>query len=233
MPVYLIGPRAAGKSTLGAALAQRCGCPFIDIDAYLREKYGENIPQIVAREGWEGFRTKESLVLREVAGKYLVNEAVDAPTDGPANDVVDEAGEKGLCKLVRPILGATGARSATGLAGAIDATSPIDIVIATGGGVVLAPDNCSFMRNSGTVFLLIAPIEVLIARLNLDAAPHRPSLTGKSPADEAAEVLAARLPLYEATAHYCLDACRAPNALCDEILTLLDCSLSRSQHLKR
>lgn len=80
-------------------------------------------------------------------------------------------------------------------------------VVATGGGIVLSPDNRDFMRRSGRVLYLAAPAEVLAARLAAapDAA-QRPSLTGKSALDEVADVIRQRAALYESTAHDVLDA---------------------------
>lgn len=67
MLIYLTGPRACGKTSLGRALATALGLPFVDTDHYLRERSGEEVAAIVAREGWEGFRRRESAALREVA----------------------------------------------------------------------------------------------------------------------------------------------------------------------
>lgn len=67
MLIYLTGPRACGKTSLGRALATALDLPFVDTDHYLRERSGEEVAAIVAREGWEGFRRRESAVLREVA----------------------------------------------------------------------------------------------------------------------------------------------------------------------
>lgn len=69
MLIYLTGPRACGKTSLGRALAAALGLPFVDTDHSLRERSGEEVADIVAREGWEGFRRRESATLREVAAE--------------------------------------------------------------------------------------------------------------------------------------------------------------------
>ncbi|WP_297260069.1 shikimate kinase [uncultured Desulfovibrio sp.] len=69
MLIYLTGPRACGKTSLGRSLAAALGLPFVDTDHYLRERSGEEVAAIVAREGWEGFRRRESAILREVAAE--------------------------------------------------------------------------------------------------------------------------------------------------------------------
>lgn len=69
MLIYLTGPRACGKTSLGRTLAAALGLPFVDTDHRLRERSGEEVAAIVAREGWDGFRRRESAILREVAAE--------------------------------------------------------------------------------------------------------------------------------------------------------------------
>ena len=61
--LILIGMPGCGKSTLGLLLAQKLGRKFVDADAVLTEKYGP-IPAIFEAEGEEGFRKKETEILR-------------------------------------------------------------------------------------------------------------------------------------------------------------------------
>ena len=68
--IFLVGARAAGKTTIGKALAQFLGLPFIDTDQYLLETGGRTVSEIVAAEGWPGFRARESANLLEVADKF-------------------------------------------------------------------------------------------------------------------------------------------------------------------
>ncbi|WP_300156185.1 shikimate kinase [Solidesulfovibrio sp.] len=63
--IYLIGPRASGKTTLGKRLAERLGRPFTDLDAVFVEVRGETIADLVAREGWDAFRRAEAAILAE------------------------------------------------------------------------------------------------------------------------------------------------------------------------
>lgn len=64
--IYLIGPRASGKTTLGRRLAERLGRPFVDLDAVFVEKHGETIADLVGREGWDAFRLAEAAILAEM-----------------------------------------------------------------------------------------------------------------------------------------------------------------------
>ena len=70
--IYLVGARAAGKTTFGGALARQLGCNYVDTDIHLRETTGKTVADIVAREGWDGFRKRESAVLRAVTAPGTV-----------------------------------------------------------------------------------------------------------------------------------------------------------------
>lgn len=150
--VYLVGPRASGKTTVGKALAARAGWNFEDTDATLTATAGMTVEQIVEREGWDGFRRRETEALRATLDR-----------DG--------------------------------------------LVVATGGGMVLAEENRRMLSNGGLVAYLCGSVDLLAGRLARDPlAAQRPSLTGRPIADEVAEVLAVREPLYRECAHAVLDA---------------------------
>lgn len=63
--IYLIGPRACGKTTIGKELAQALGRSFVDTDALFVKKHGE-IAAFVDAHGWEAFRDAEAAVLEQV-----------------------------------------------------------------------------------------------------------------------------------------------------------------------
>jgi shikimate kinase len=75
------------------------------------------------------------------------------------------------------------------------------LIVATGGGVVLAIENREAMRNAGIVIWLDAGAETLRARIASDDGAERPALRGVSATAEVERVLAERRPLYEATAN--------------------------------
>ncbi|WP_272669885.1 shikimate kinase AroL [Providencia sp. PROV060] len=82
-----------------------------------------------------------------------------------------------------------------------------DMIVSTGGGLVLAEENQQIMRNNGTVIYLNTRPEVLAKRLAAEPqADQRPSLTGKSLVEEIEEVMQQREPIYRATAHHIIDA---------------------------
>ena len=68
--LFLVGARASGKTTIGKALARSLGLPFADTDQHLLHRAGLTVEQIVAAEGWPGFRSRESQALQEVADAH-------------------------------------------------------------------------------------------------------------------------------------------------------------------
>ncbi|UZP68855.1 shikimate kinase AroL [Desulfovibrio mangrovi] len=166
--IYLVGPRACGKTTVGKALAEALGWRFTDTDEVVVRGAGCAIADIVERRGWDAFRDMETAALRALSGE-------DA------------------------------------------------IVIATGGGMVLRAQNRDLMRESGLVVLLTASADVLAERLSVDPLhAQRPSLTGKSVADEVAEVLRERAPMYAAAAHMLEDATQPVGEIVASVMQVLE-----------
>ncbi len=64
--ILLIGFMAAGKTTLGKALARDLGLQFIDLDHFIENRYHSTISQLFAERGEEGFREIERKMLHEV-----------------------------------------------------------------------------------------------------------------------------------------------------------------------
>ncbi len=161
-PIFLIGARGCGKTTVGQKLAEACQFDFIDTDLVLQQRAQKSIADIVAKEGWPAFRALETKTLQSV-------------------------------------------------------TAP-RAVIATGGGIILAPVNRDFLRESGIVIYLKAPVSVLAGRLEaFPEASQRPTLTGKPISEEVREVLAQRDALYRETAHFTVDAACEP----DDVVALI------------
>ena len=65
--ILLIGMPGSGKSTVGAALAEKLGRKLVDADALIVEKAGCTIPEIFEKDGEEGFRRIEHEVLCEIS----------------------------------------------------------------------------------------------------------------------------------------------------------------------
>ena len=65
--IILIGFMAAGKTTLGKALARDLDLQFIDLDHYIESRYHCTVSQLFAERGEEAFRQIEHNMLHEVA----------------------------------------------------------------------------------------------------------------------------------------------------------------------
>lgn len=63
--LVLVGMPGSGKSTLGRILAAKTGRKLIDADAEIEKAAGMSIPSIFAQEGEDGFRKRETEVLRK------------------------------------------------------------------------------------------------------------------------------------------------------------------------
>jgi shikimate kinase len=142
--LFLVGPMGAGKSTLGRQLAQLLNRPFHDSDKEIEARTGADIPWIFDREGEEGFRKREQLVIDEL-------------TQLPA------------------------------------------IVLATGGGAVLAETNRRYLHERGHVVYLWTPVELQLARTRHDNS--RPLLKQSNPEEVLTRLFIERDPLYREVAH--------------------------------
>jgi len=64
--IFLVGMMGAGKTTVGRALATRMKREFVDTDRLLVDRTGVAVAIVFEIEGEEGFRRRESAILREV-----------------------------------------------------------------------------------------------------------------------------------------------------------------------
>ena len=64
--IFLIGYMGSGKTTLGKAFARFLRLQFIDLDAYIEERFHKTVSQIFAEKGESGFREVEHHLRREV-----------------------------------------------------------------------------------------------------------------------------------------------------------------------
>lgn len=65
--IFLIGYMGSGKTTVGKQLARSLSLSFVDLDAYIENKYRKTIPALFAEKGEDGFRNIENQSLWEVA----------------------------------------------------------------------------------------------------------------------------------------------------------------------
>jgi shikimate kinase len=71
-PIFLIGYRGTGKSTIAALLAARLGRDAIDSDDEIERRAGKSIAAIFAEDGEPAFRDLEAAVVAELAARQDV-----------------------------------------------------------------------------------------------------------------------------------------------------------------
>ncbi len=65
--LILTGFMGTGKTTVGRAVAEQLGRPFVDMDQVIEERAGRSIADIFAHEGEAAFRAIEAELCRELA----------------------------------------------------------------------------------------------------------------------------------------------------------------------
>ena len=102
----------------------------------------------------------------------------------------------------------------------VELTQEQDIVLATGGGVVLSEDNRRALKQCGTVVYLQADVETLVERTRRDR--NRPLLQTEDPRGKIEELLREREPIYRQLADVVVDTGqRAPSSVARDIVSRL------------
>src|SRR5690348_521940 len=68
-PIFLIGYRGTGKSSVARHLAAKLGYECVDADEFVERDAGKPISAIFAEEGEEGFRKREAEGVSELSRK--------------------------------------------------------------------------------------------------------------------------------------------------------------------
>lgn len=163
--VFLIGPMGAGKTTIGRLLAAELRLEFKDTDREIEDRSGVDISWIFDREGEEGFRQRETAVLR-------------------------------------------------------DMVKSSHILLATGGGIILKPENRQLLANNGRVVYLQTSVDEQLRRTGRDK--KRPLLQQGDPHHVLTELMVTREPLYQKIADYTVSTDRRnPKAVALELNKLM------------
>jgi len=141
--IVLVGPMGAGKSTVGRGLATLLKRQFVDSDQEIEKRTGVDIPTIFEFEGEEGFRNRESEMLRELLARE-------------------------------------------------------NIVLATGGGIVMRPENRELLKQHCVLYLRV-PVSEQFRRTRKSR--RRPLLNAAdNPRKRLEELFELRDPLYQEVA---------------------------------
>ena len=86
----LVGYMGSGKSTVGRALAEKMGLPFVDLDQEIEKESGTTIYDLITRKGEFYFRKLENKKLMEVLSreKYVLSTGGGAPCYFEAMDEI-------------------------------------------------------------------------------------------------------------------------------------------------
>jgi XRE family aerobic/anaerobic benzoate catabolism transcriptional regulator len=68
--IALVGLRGAGKTTLGAQLAQQRGVAFVELDREIEREAGTSMAEILLLHGQAGYRRYERRALLRIAGEH-------------------------------------------------------------------------------------------------------------------------------------------------------------------
>ena len=159
--IFLVGPMASGKTTLGKLLAKRLGLQFLDTDIEIEKKTGVSVRLIFEVEGELAFRDRESKTLDELSN------------------------QPGL-------------------------------VLATGGGTVLRPENRQLLATRGLVIYLNPDIETQLKRTAGDR--KRPLLQNVNRRSFFQELKRARDPLYQEVADVTVQVDNRPGKKMIEVM---------------
>lgn len=96
-----------------------------------------------------------------------------------------------------------------------------DVVIDSGGGLILKEENVKILKANGTFFWLTADVSTIIKRIA--DGTQRPSLSGtKSFVEEIKDILKERTPKYQAAADHIIPTDQtSPDKIADSILSLI------------
>ena len=130
----------SGKTTIGQRLAKKMGLEFLDNDQELQQQTGASVNLIFDLEGEEGFRKRETAMLKKLTARK-------------------------------------------------------NVVLATGGGTVLSPENRELLGNTGIVVYLRTSVNQQIKRLSRDKS--RPLLQSGDRKAKLIRLAEERNPLYE------------------------------------
>jgi shikimate kinase len=92
--IFLLGYMGSGKTTIGKRLAKKLNVAFIDLDAFIENRYRKAISEIFAEKGETGFREIEKIVLHEVAQfeKVVISTGGGTPCFFDNMNVMNESG---------------------------------------------------------------------------------------------------------------------------------------------
>ncbi len=154
-----------------------------------------------------GKTTVGRLVAQKLDREFVDTDLVIEQDHGPIREIFErQGGESGFREIERALARELGQRKG--------------LVIATGGRMLLDPENLEAMSQNGRIFCLVATPEEIYDRVMGDRdVVERPLLDVADPKQRIKELLAERAPDYERFPQLVTDQ-RDPDSLADELIRL-------------
>ncbi len=105
MKIVLIGYMGSGKSTIGLKLATCLGLSFYDLDTYITETLGKEIPEIFREKGELFFRLEETKLLQQLLMRQddlVLATGGGTPCYGRNMDLMQELADRVIYLKVAP-----------------------------------------------------------------------------------------------------------------------------------
>ncbi len=157
--LILIGFKACGKTSVGELLAEKLGVQFLDTDRLLEARYASSLLPTSHDCALPTAPNSRGLT----AGSRDVSKPMDPavkPREFGCAEIYRAIGEHAFRALEKSVI--------TDLQ---QAATNIPRVIATGGGVVLDPENKALLQQLGSVIYLYASYATLLSRLKSNPLP--------------------------------------------------------------
>ena len=154
-------------------------------------------------------KTTIGIKIAELTGRrWYYTDGVIVDRHGKISDIFEYYGEAHFRKLETEIVK--------------ELSKKVDLVISTGGGLVLKSENNALLKPNGKIVFLRASIETLAKRLNVDGTRPLLQTSTESIRDRLARLMKERMPIYEHVADYIVDVDgKTPEQIAKEIVKMI------------
>ncbi len=154
-----------------------------------------------------GKSTVARLLAAELGRELVDTDSLIVERHGPIADIFSQRGEGAFRSIEHDL--------------AVELAGRSDLVIASGGGMLLDRGVADVLEETGRVFCLTAESDTILARVvSEDGGPVRPLLAGSDPAGRVTELLAERAIRYGSFEQVPTDH-RTPGEVVDDLITRL------------
>ncbi len=153
-----------------------------------------------------GKTTAGRLLATRLGFEFVDTDAIIEERHGPIATIFDEFGETAFRAIEREV--------------AAELAECSQLVIATGGGMLLDPTNMALLSTTGRVFCLVATPETILERVATDASRiERPLLAAPDPLQRIIDLLAERHRAYQRFVQVSTEG-RSPDEIADDLYEL-------------